>query len=38
MLKLAEEYQDNEIISIAKGRYQYTTNVIKLFKKIFKWQ
>jgi len=38
MLKIAEEYQDNEIISIAKGRYEYTLNVVKLFKKMMKWQ
>jgi len=38
MLQLAEDYQDNEIISIAKGRYQYTNNIIELFKKAMKWQ
>jgi hypothetical protein len=37
MLKIAEDYKGNEIIEIAKGKYQYTTNV-DLFKKLVKWQ
>jgi hypothetical protein len=37
MLKKAEDFKGNEIIEIAKGKYQYTTNV-DLFKKLMKWQ
>ena len=37
MLKIAEDYKGNEIIEIAKGKYQYTTN-LDLFKKLAKWQ
>ena len=37
MLKIAEDYKGNEIIEIAKGKYQYTTN-LDLFKKLVKWQ
>jgi hypothetical protein len=37
MLQIAEDYKGNEIIEIAKGKYQYTTNV-DLFKKLVKWQ
>jgi len=38
MLKLAEDYQHNEIISIAKGRYHYPKSIIELFKKALRWQ
>ena len=38
MLKIAEQYENNEIISIAKGRYEYTRNYLQLFKKALKWQ
>lgn len=37
MLQIAEDYKGNEIIEIAKGKYQYTTNW-ELFKKAAKWQ
>jgi hypothetical protein len=37
MLKMAQDYQGNELIEIAKGKYQYTTNY-ELFKKALKWQ
>jgi hypothetical protein len=37
MLQIAEDFKGNEIIEIAKGKYQYTTNV-DLFKKLVKWQ
>jgi hypothetical protein len=38
MLLIAEQYENNEIISIAKGRYEYTKNYLQLFKKAIKWQ
>lgn len=38
MLKIAEHYDNNEVISIAKGRYEYTRNYLQLFKKALKWQ
>ena len=37
MLQIAQDYKGNDIIEIAKGKYQYTTNV-DLFKKLVKWQ
>ena len=37
MLQIAQDYKGNEIIEIAKGKYQYTTN-LDLFKKLVKWQ
>jgi hypothetical protein len=37
MLQIAEDYKGNEIIEIAKGKYQYTYNW-ELFKKAAKWQ
>ena len=37
MLQIAQEYKGNEIIEIAKGKYQYTTN-LDLFKKLVRWQ
>ncbi len=38
MLQIAEDYENSEAISIAKGKYQYTTNYKQLFKKAMKWQ
>jgi hypothetical protein len=38
MLQIAEQYESNEIISIAKWRYEYTRNYLQLFKKAIKWQ
>ena len=37
MLQIAQDYKGNEIIEIAKGKYQYTTN-LDLFKKLVRWQ
>jgi hypothetical protein len=37
MLKIVEDYKGNEIIEIAKGKYQYTNNW-EIFKKAAKWQ
>jgi hypothetical protein len=36
MLKIAEQYDNTETIAIAKGRYEYTTNYLQLFKKASK--
>lgn len=36
MLKLAEKYDDNEIISIAKGKFEYPKSNYQLFKKMLK--
>jgi hypothetical protein len=38
MLQIAKDYQGNEVIEIAKGKYQYTTNYVQLFKKAVSWQ
>ena len=38
MLQIAQDYENSEVISIAKGKYQYTTNYKELFKKAMKWQ
>jgi hypothetical protein len=38
MLQIAEQYENNETIAIAKGRYEYTRNYLQLFKKALKWQ
>jgi len=38
MLKIAQDYKGNELIETAKGKYQYTTNYLELFKKAAKWQ
>ena len=38
LLKIAENYEGNESIEMAKGKYQYTTNYKELFKKATKWQ
>jgi hypothetical protein len=38
MFQIAEQYENNETISIAKGRYEYTRNYLQLFKKAIKWQ
>jgi len=38
MLKIAEQYENTETIAIAKGRYEYTTNYLQLFKKALQWR
>lgn len=38
MLQVSTEYQNSETISIAKGKYQYTTSYKELFKKLMKWR
>ncbi len=38
MLQIAQDYENSDVISIAKGKYQYTTNYKELFKKAMKWQ
>lgn len=38
LLKIAEDYQGAELIEMAKGKYQYTTNYKELFKKAMEWQ
>lgn len=38
LLKMSENYDGNELIEMAKGKYQYTTNYKELFKKAMKWQ
>jgi hypothetical protein len=36
MLKLAEYYENNEIIATAKGKYEYPKSNYQLFKKLLK--
>jgi hypothetical protein len=38
MLKHAEQYEHNEIIASAKGKYELPKSYFKLFKKALKWQ
>lgn len=38
MLKIAEQYNNNEIIAIAKGKYELPKSNIQIFKKALKWQ
>jgi hypothetical protein len=38
MLKHVEQYEHNEIIASAKGKYEYPNSYFKLFKKAIKWQ
>jgi hypothetical protein len=38
MLQIAEQYENNETIAIAKGRYEYTGKFLEMFKKAMKWQ
>jgi hypothetical protein len=38
MLKHAEHYEDNEIIAIAKGKYELPKSYLQIFKKALKWQ
>ena len=36
MLKLAEQYENNEVIATAKGKYECPKSNYKLFKKLLK--
>ncbi len=38
MLKLAEQYESNEIIATAKGKYKLPKTYKEIFKKALKWQ
>jgi len=38
MLKHAEQYEHNEIIAIAKGKYELKNNYLQLFKDLLKWR
>jgi hypothetical protein len=38
MLKHAEQYEHNEIIAAAKGKYEFSNSYLELFKKAMKWQ
>ena len=38
MLKHAEQYEHNEIIATAKGKYEFPKSYLQLFKKALKWQ
>ena len=38
MLKHVEQYEDNEIIATAKGKYELTNNYKQLFKNYLKWR
>jgi hypothetical protein len=38
MLKHAEQYEQNEIIATAKGKYEVPKSYLQIFKKALKWQ
>jgi hypothetical protein len=38
LLKLAQNFQANEVISIAKGKYQFPKNIKGIIKKAKQWQ
>ena len=38
MLKHVEQYEDNEIIASAKGKYELKKNYLQQFKDILKWR
>ena len=38
MLPHAEQYENNEIIASAKGKYELTNNYLQLFKNLLKWR
>ena len=38
MLKHVEQYEDNEIIATAKGKYELTNNYKQLFKNYLKFK
>ena len=37
MLKLAEHFDNNEVIATAKGKYELPKSNLQLFKKMIKW-
>ena len=37
MLKHVEQYEHNEIIATAKGKYELPKSYLQLFKKSLKW-
>jgi len=38
LLKLAQDFEQNEIISSAKGKYQFPKTFKKIIKKAKQWQ
>lgn len=38
MLKHVEQYENNEIIASAKGKYELKKNYLQQFKDILKWR
>jgi len=38
MLKHVEQYEDNEIIASAKGKFELKKNYLQQFKDILKWR
>lgn len=38
MLKHAEQYEHNEIIATAKGKYELKNNILQQFKDLLKWR
>lgn len=38
LLKLAQDFEDNEIIASAKGKYQFPKTFKQIFKKLLQWQ
>jgi len=38
LLKIAQNFEANEIISIAKGKYQFPKNFKQIIKKSRQWQ
>lgn len=38
LLKLAQNYESNEIISSAKGKYQFPKGIKEIIKKARQWQ
>jgi len=38
MLKHVEQYEDNEIIASAKGKFELKNNYLQLFKDLLKWR
>ena len=38
LLKLAQDFQDNEIIASAKGKYQFPKTFKEIIKRARQWQ
>lgn len=38
LLKIAQDFQDNEIIASAKGKYQFPKTFKEIIKKARQWQ